>query len=344
MRAAEVGTVGARRRVASVLVVMLAVCGALEVGVRVIDDRLPEPLVWPSFEAQRKVDQMDQRAGQPVDVVFLGTSMMNAGVIPSLFVSTAGADISAYNASLSSGRPELMEFWSLHVVVPRLHPRLVVIGVTSGDINDNVSSDRAFLDAFSDSPGGLAALDRESALDRTDDWLRGHVALWRHRNELRDPSAVWDAVRGNTAAVDPVAASIDAEGHVTYRGDATFTPRPTEQGIAGVGNWTLGTEQPNALRRLIAGLQASGARVVLVQLPITEDFIDRHPRKGADYAQAKLAIADLARGANVDLLDLDGIRDHADFADEIHLNRKGATKFTVALVNAMRTSGELPSR
>jgi hypothetical protein len=321
---------------------MLAVLAALELGTRAIERWLPTPLVWHSYEAQRKVEQMDQRAPHGVDVVFLGTSMTNAAVIPSLFDSTYGGGITAYNAALSSGRPRLMEAWGLHVVLPRLHPRLVVIGVSSLDMTDNAAAETAFLDAFRDSPAGREALGREDAVDRTDRWLREHFELWNHRAEVRSPETLLDALRGKTPPDDPVAASIDRDGYVSFKNDQQFATRPAGDGIAGVSAWSLGTEEPAALRRLLAGIEATGARAVLVELPITAEYVAHHPRKEADYAEFKTAIADLAHGANADLIDLDQARDHALFADEVHVNHTGAAQFTVALANAVRATGALP--
>lgn len=336
----------ARRRdrilgIAGVVLVLLLV---LEVSTRVIESRLPDPLVWHSYETQRKVEQMDDLAATGVDVVFFGSSMVNAAVIPALFESTAGGGITAYNAALSSGTPRLTAAWGLNVVLPRLRPKLVVIGTSSVDMTDNGRARTLFYDGFRNSPAGLEVLGTEDILDRTDRFLREHLALWAHRAELRDPAALWDAVRGNEPTVDGPTESMDARGHLTNLEAQPFDQRPFRDGIAGVSVWGLGTEDPGALRRLIAGAEATGARVVLVDLPITAEYIAFHPRGDADYQASKRAIAEMANDTGAGLIDLDQPRDHALFADELHLNGDGARRFTATLANALRAQDALPRR
>ena len=324
--------------------VMLALLLVLELGARAIEGRLATPLVWHTYEAQRKVEQMDARATTGVDVVFLGSSMSNTAMIPSLFESTVGGGITAYNAALNSGTPRLSEAWGLRVMLPRLHPKLVVIGVSSADMTDNGAGRTVFFDAMRDSPGGRESLGRESIVDRTDRVLRDHLALWAHRAELRNPTALWDAIRGTKPPGDLGADSLDEQGRMTYFDDWQFDQRPPRARIPGVSEWGLGTQDPGALRRLIAGAQHSGARVVLVDLPVTPEYIAYHPRGDADYQESKRAIGEMARDTGVGLIDLDQTRDHGLFADELHLNHKGATAFTVALTDALRAEGALPSR
>ena len=240
---AEGGGRGRRWRVA-VLAILVVLVG-LEAGARALDERLPEPLVWHSFETQRKVEQIDAlAAAEGVDVAFVGTSMVNAAVIPSVFEEAAGGDVSAYNAGLSSGIPRLIEQWTLHLVVPRLDPELVVIGVSSLDMTDAGVARTAFLDAFLDSDGGRELLDDESPLDRADRWLREHSALWEHRAELRDPGAVLDAVAGRDPDDDEVAASIDGGGFVGNLVGQAFEDRPPRDGIVGVSVWSPGRRGP----------------------------------------------------------------------------------------------------
>lgn len=326
-------------RYLGIAAVVLVLLGGLEIGTRRIEMNLPVPLTWHSYEAQRKVEQLDRLAARGVDVVFLGTSMVNAGVIPSVFEAAAGG-VTAYNAALSSGTPRLMEAWALNVVLPRVHPKVVVIGVTSVDLTDAGVAESAFFDAFRNSPAGREALGRETWSDRIDRWLGQHVALWKHRAELRNPMTVLEAIRASAPAQDPVAASMDPQGHLTNLDHQQFS-QTHRSGIAGVSAWSLGTEEPNALRRLIAGVEAAGARPVLVEMPVTAEYIAAHPRGEVDYEAFKQAISGIATASSVPLIDLDRPRDHALFADELHLNRTGATRFSTALARALRDAGAL---
>ena len=328
------------RRVVAILVAFLAV---LEVGVRLVEDRLPEPLEWHSFEAQRKAEQIAALAADGgVDVVFLGTSMVNAAVITSVFTAAAGDGLTAYNAGLSSGIPRLVEDWAVHLVLPALRPRLVVLGVSSVDLTDAGVGRTVFLDAFRRSAAGRELLGTESTIDRANRWLRSTSALYAHRAELRDPRVVADLLTGADPDRDAVAASIDEGGFVNFRADQQFEDRPPRDGIASLSVWEPGVEDRAALLRTIAAAEELGATVVLVELPVTEEYVAFHPDGAADYDEFEDMLAELAAEAGVPVLDLDVDRDHVRFADELHLNRRGATEFSEDLAAALRSAGLLP--
>lgn len=337
-----VGTVAPRRYRRTAVAAAVCVLVVLELGARAVAERLPDPLEWHSYEVQRKVEQIDGRREQGADVVFLGTSMVNAAVIPSVFEDVAGGGVTAYNAGLSSSIPRLTEPWALEVVLPRLRPRLVVIGVSSLDLTDAGVARTAFFDAFLDSAGGRQVLGRERLLDRADRWLRDRSALWRHRAELRVPRLAIDAVRGREPPVDEVAGSIDDGGWVGNLAGQRFEDRPQRDGIAGVSVWSLGTEDPAALRRLVAGIRDGGATPVLVKMPVTDEYVAFHPNGERDYAAFEHAIGELASDEEVALLDLAWSRDTALFADELHLNRAGAVELTTRLAEALDREGLLP--
>lgn len=318
------------------------VLASSEVGVRTIEDELPDPLLWHSHETQRKVEQIDQRSGDGVDVVFFGTSMVNAAVIPSEFEALVEGDVETYNAGLSSGQPLLMEAWSLDVVIPKLSPDLVVIAVSSVDLSDAGDGATVFYDAFVDSPGGERALGTENALERSDRWLQNRSALVANRASLRDPRALWDAIRGEEPAGDPVALSIDDDGYGSFRNTQQFEDRVRQDGIAGVTRWSLGPRNIAALQGMIAGARADGAQVVLVQLPVTKEYVDEHPNGADDYASFERALREIADPVAVPVLDLDAMTDHRFFSDELHLNVDGARLFTRSLADAMTAAGLFP--
>lgn len=323
--------------IAGVAVVMLLV---LEVAVRLIDQRLPEPLLWHSEEAQAKVEQMDALARRGgVDLVFLGTSIVNAGVEPAVVGEHTGGRVGSYNAGLSSGTPRLMEPWLLDVVGPRLSPDVVVIGLTSFEV---AAVERSpFFDAFAASPAGRQSMRTESRVDRADRWLGERSALWANRVALRSPDSVLDAVRGAAPPVSPEVAALQPNGRTSFLQTQQFEDRVLGVGID-LTDWTIGGDEPAALRRLVDGVTASGARAVLVEMPVTDEYIARHPRGAADYAEFEAFMARFATEAGVDLIsDLDTRRDHRWFADEIHMNNDGATAFTAALVDELRRVGAI---
>lgn len=106
-------------------VVVLAVT---EVGLRVLASALPDPVLWPSIEADIKVEQMSQPARRPTQIVFLGDSTMEAGVDPSR-LHEFGVEASSYNAALPWSTPLSMEVWFAEVIRPLLNPEIIYVGL-----------------------------------------------------------------------------------------------------------------------------------------------------------------------------------------------------------------------
>lgn len=334
-----------RRRAPHAAVVVAAVVvlvfAAGEVGVRLLDSRLPEPLVWPSFEAQLKVHEMDALAKQGgADVVFVGSSVVNAGMDPAVFDSAVGHGRS-YNAALSAGMPLLMEPWTTTTVLPRLHPKLLIIGVTSFELYDHPSSD-AFFQAFADSPSGRRALGNDGVLDDIDRWLGDRSDLWAHRLDLRDPKTLADAVRGDAPDQAPEFGPIEADGRASYPQSSLPPSDPRALGPP-IDGWTLGTRNPAALRRMIEVARGQGIAVALVDMPVTQRYVDRHPHGEADYERFGVALHELAKSEGVPVFDFDMDRDPGSFVDVVHLSIPAARRFTDRLVSTLRTAGVLQS-
>jgi hypothetical protein len=329
-------TTGVRRRTLIAFAGVALVLLASEVAARALDSRLPRALTWQSAEADDKVDRMDalERAGG-ASVVFVGSSLVNAGIDPGQFGDQLGG-VTAYNAALSAAIPVLFQPWMADVVVPRLHPKVVVIGVTSFDFTDHPSAS-AFYKAFADSVGGRAALGKDNALDDVDRWLHDHSELWAHKFALRDPDTVIDAIDGSGPPPDPLIEQIEPSGHTIYKGHGTFSDRPD----AGppIGAWTIGKDNPAALRRLIDASKAQGTKVVLVDTPVTDEYVSRHPHGAADFATYLDALRKLGADTGTPVLEFDGMRDHAYFADVVHLNAAGVAAFTPRLLAGLQSVG-----
>jgi hypothetical protein len=317
-----------------VVAVMLAVVLVLELGIRLLASHLPEPLVWHSYETQRKVHQMDELAKKGgADIVFVGSSMMDTGLEPNTIQARLGGRTVAYNASLASSIPRMTELWALDVVLPRLHPKVLVLGVDSFDLADTPSNRTVFYDAFVRSAGGRGAIGRDGVLQKTDRWLSDRLALWNHRFELRDPKAVVKAVFGRPPAQDREAAALEANGRQTLGQDQQFVDR------AGLdtSHWALGTKDSAAIDRLIARAESRGTKVVLVDLPVTNEFVARHPHGQADYDTFRTALQAQAHRDGAELILMDSLRDESLFGDELHLNRRGAQVFSTELAHSLQS-------
>jgi hypothetical protein len=324
-----------RRGVLTIVASTVALLLVGEVAARALDDNLPAPLRYHSLEAQVKVERMDQLADAGgVDIAVVGTSIAY-DVDPSMFPPRADGSPSAYNAALGSAVPALSAPWALDVVIPRLHPKVLLLGIGSFDVKANSGAD-LFADAFLESAGGRRDTDSQGVLDRASWWLDEHSALWEHRTELRDPENVVDAVRGQDPEVDDrIASTTQPTGRPSFGQDRSFEERILPGG-GDVSNWTLGLDGVVHIQRLIRDARPHGVEVVLVNMPVTQDYIDRHPKGAEDYETYLGFMGAFAAEEGVTLLDFHEISDHQYFADEVHLNLIGAQLFTGQLIAALQ--------
>ena len=91
-----------------------------------------------------------------------------------------------------------------------------------------------------------------------------------------------------------------------------------------------------ALGRLIEGARADGAKVLLVDMPVTDEYVAKHPNGEADYQTFLAALRELAKANDAPLVELDTMRDHSLFLDEVHMNLKGAHTLTGQLIPELR--------
>ena len=183
---------------ATIAIVLLA-----ELGVRAASGPLQEPRAFHNWEAQNKVTRMDQLSRQGgASVVFMGSSMMNAGIDPELFRQGRTDPRPPFLAAINGSDPRMDEVWLRYVAVPRLKPSTVVIGLTSRDFNDAVRPQQYSL--FVSSPGAEEAMGTESALDEAERRLADVSYLVRYRDELRKPV---ETLRGGDPREDKLGVS-----------------------------------------------------------------------------------------------------------------------------------------
>jgi hypothetical protein len=139
--------------------VALRLLGAAEIALRVGADRLRPPRLWHTWEAQHKVAQMDAMAarGRRASIALVGSSMTNAAVDPRQLTERLALGRPAYNAALNAAAARTIERWTLDVVVPSLRPDVVVVGLSSRELNDGGSIQRERFEAMVDSTAGRAA-------------------------------------------------------------------------------------------------------------------------------------------------------------------------------------------
>ncbi len=188
-----------RRRLAVAAIGIAVVVLGAELTARLLSPYLDEPLRYGDRATQTKASQLAHlRAAEGcVDVVFAGNSMSRDAIDPSVFTASDTHGRRAYNASLDAASPALLARWLLEEVEPRLHPRAIVVAVSSLDVNRNARAGPSAFERYE-----TAVATRSDVLGRIQWAIMQRSALVDHRAQMRDPSEVWHAisraVRGET--------------------------------------------------------------------------------------------------------------------------------------------------
>lgn len=320
----------------------------LDLVVRVAAPHLPRPQEWPAPEAEHKVEQMSSWAGDNGHggIVLVGDSMTDDGLNPAVIDTALGQTARTYNAALAAMPPTFLAPWTEKIVVPKLRPKTVVIGVGPGIVNANAHPPTGLSNALLDSGPMRHALGTERVGD-TAIRVAGDVsAIFRYRRVLRRPT-MWTAGRANgengaAGVFDPIlspAGMAQTGAGMTY---GVFEGHQIDMAarkadIAGgpLHDFAVGRQGVDGLVALAGQLRRAGAAVVLVDLPLAPDAIDLMPHGRADRDAMSAALAAAARSSGAAFVD-GGVWDTSFFGDPIHLNDRGAARLSQLVAPALR--------
>ena len=318
------------------VIVFIGLLLILEGALRVLEPSIPTPLDWPTADMQEKFEQItnlgDDR--QTVDIAFVGSSVVNQSIDPVAFTDAANGIVS-YNAAIGGAiSPKSWRWWINEVVVPRLQPQVIVIGVASLDLNSGLAD--AFWGGLSGSRGFLQVDNEDSWTARFKDELHQRVALFRLRTVLRQPLRILVGF-GETNPIEPTIGPYGAEP-----AGRDFEPyevaEPKRRDLIDRELKDFRTQGPNLeeLEGLVQDLQSQGVGVVLLNMPVTDDYIARHPNGMRDYTRYLGELADLARRRNIRFLDFgNSVSSLELFRNPTHLNQTGAALFSRDLADAL---------
>lgn len=321
--AAPVHPATGRHRSGRVLAGLLLAVLVAEVAVRTLAGRLPEPQTWSTPETQYKVEQMAALGDVPVAAV--GSSVVDVALDP------GALGVSAYNAALGAASIGMVDAFTREVVVPQLDPEVVVVGLSSRELNENAPEQRRIEQQFLAAPAVREALGTESALERAERLAGGVSHLVRYRSVLRDPDH-W---------VDPEPAW---DGTVTDDGgmyvgflDETYGADPLVLRRLRNGplhDFRIGERQVATVRALLGDLRAAGRRVLLVTTPVTRDYVTLLPEGLADHERFTALARRIAEESGADFVDA-GVWPDELMADPLHANRAGAERFSDLIATAL---------
>jgi hypothetical protein len=323
-------------RIGRVLGLALVVLLVAELGIRLVEDRLPPPVEWYTPEYGIKEEQMadlgDRSDG--ASVVFIGSSVIDVSVDPSKVASPPEDERPAYNAGLIGANLEMVDLWSEHVVEPALRPSVVVIGVSSRDVNRNGAGLESQTAGFYKLPAVRRLLGTESAIQKVESRLSDVSRLFKYRTVLRRPLEAlfeYDSPDRNLAMNTDLGQELHL-ADVAYQGgpnvEAFFRAEPL---LA----YTASETQFGAVRNTIDRLHAAGVRVILLDVPVTDQYVRLHPRGAEDYRSYEAALNVLAAQTGAELVDT-GTWLPPAFSDPLHLNGFGAELLTTVIDQYLR--------
>ena len=314
-----------RFRVLSGIVVVLLV---LEIAARLLEPRLPAAAQWSHAVPGGHLQNIERLAAAGgADVLVVGSSSVGSAIDPEQLTSQLDAPRGGYNLWMSGPSMQSIELLTSRFALPALSPRVLVVGVTSRELNDVGTSQREHLGVLRGSAAGRVLLTDESVLSDLERAVTDAFALVRTRQELRQPRRVVDALRGVEDADE-----IGPDGMDTGTLDRTLeiAPEHAAQEQAALRPFAVGGEELEALARLVRDARRQGIEVVLVDMPVVEDaYVPYHERGRADDERYQSVLASFARAQEVELVQARDLAWDDDlFADENHLNRAGARRLT----------------
>ncbi len=328
------------RFTAAFVIGLLTTLVGSELAVRASAGRLSEPQIYFSGPAQTAIHDMDvlAAAGITSDITFVGTSFVRRGIAADRFEGKFADSDYVHNLALPGAQTPVVERWLLDEVVPRLHPKRVVWGVSSIDFNAGRPNRtiEQYLDARASEPGWIAALDRALL----------SIALSEHRDELRDPASLIEAARGNRerftrqrplgrrAVWDLGFRDLSDAQLDRMRENHRITVRDKQ-----LVNFRVGDEELNAFRRTLRALREQGIEVVVVVMPIPTSFRELHPGGPEQFEELRDLVLAESEAAGVDALDLSSSMDDDDFRDYEHLEVEAAEEFSDLLADRLRALG-----
>lgn len=306
-----------------------------EILLRSAAPRLRPLSEWRNWEMHHKVAALDDLAAEGgASVVAVGSSMVNAAVDPDLLSQLTGRVRPAFNGALNGFSMRLLELWTLRIVIPRVHPDIVVIGLGSGEVNGGNTVARQLLDTLLTSQAWGELTGDGTLFARVIRWVEKRSFLMRYRRFL-GKAALFQP--------DPYQRAGMCRRLGLLRWFLIFRYRPymieDRQLLIWkevLNEYEVSAEEIAALGRLIDGLRAAGVTPLLVQMPCTKDCFDLHPQGRDDFERFESALDSVARQRHVPYPDLKAsFSSIEEFADPVHLNGEGQARFTSLLADVI---------
>lgn len=319
-------------RIVSAVVVVLLV---LELAARLLEPQLSAAARWNHAVPGDHLENIDRLAAAGgVDVLVVGSSSVGSGVDPEQLAAEVEAPRGAYSLWMNGPSVRSIELLTSRFALPTLSPRVLVVGVSSRELNDEGETQRDHVEVLRTSSAGRTLLTGDGPLAQLERAVTRASALVRTRQELRQPHRVLDAVRGVREPSEIGRRGMDTD---TVDARLEILPAHVEQEREALRPFAVGGTELEALAELVQGARARGVEVVLVDMPVLEEvYVPYHQRGIDDDRRYRGVLASFAEAHDVELVQARQLDWDEDlFADENHLNGKGARRLTSLVSEAI---------
>lgn len=295
--------------------------------------RLADPARYLSPRTEQLVHEMDQLedTGVRANLLFAGTSQAARGIVPRVVGEQLGLPDTG-NVAIPGSQAPVTKRWLLEEVVPRLHPRCVVWGLSSIDFNGQRPD-----------PGlpryNAALATRPGTLGAADEILADNVPVAKHRSQLRDPYRIAQELK-HAKPPEPPERPLDAllgpvlKGPTNQKGkyaELLFLQRTL------LANFRVTPDYLDAYRTTLEQLKQDGVNTAVVLMPVSLAYKVNHPKGVEQYAAWKQLITRTAKATGTRVIDFDSAMPEEAFSDYVHLTPDAARQWSATL------AGELAS-
>jgi hypothetical protein len=316
------------RSIVALGVLITLLIGA-EVGARILEPQLPAPQIWDTPFVQDKAIRIEELGD--VDIAVIGSSIANASIDVTAIAQAIDWADTGYNASNPGSAIREWGAWDEDLVLPELCPEIVVISMGPRDTNDNEPTDERELSAYLDSEGRRRLYGEETVGESIESFFQENFSLVAIRERLREPRNLVRYLDGEpisswTARLTPDGRFRGFDGG-EYVDDLERDRRLREGELR---DYQVGPIQFDSLQAIIEDIEATGAYVVIVDMPLMREQLARVLDDGAsDLADYDRALGDLARETGVAVLSYPDMNDRGTFyADLYHMALPGTQEIS----------------
>lgn len=272
------------------------------------------------------------RESQSASVLALGNSLIGAGFSENSFDAGMGLNQASASVNLALGASSPVEQLLLlrYALQHGMHPRTVVYGFYDFQLTEPVAL------STRDMIGNRAILyyvEPEYGRNFYELSLHDRIEfeIGRHFELFEDRGAVWGRVERFRRVLEQVGIPPVETNSMGRVSDFALLAFPSTDAFTSECNRQISADLDSAVRQIIVQSEAAGSRVYFVEMPMPRAHVHAFYDTDA-WAGYRAHVVSILDNLNVSFIDASGwIDNKSDFADPLHLNSAGASRFSQRL-------------